>query len=204
MRAEQPPRAAVTDRRGALSQVIISPCSKSGVEYLKTSEFNPSPPHPLTQTVALPLVAGAVLGFAGAPPSPSRAAAKKGPSGPSFEETMATLLLAKEVLGPVKRYIEIGQFDPGTLFGAVLGRWTVPTFWTDIPPCTPPPMKPARTNIKYVVNQFRIKKAMERAVLLAFDQADADPSKLDDAAEVCRCVSGRALEGMGWGQFIKG
>lgn len=48
----------------------------------------------------------------------------------------------------------------------------------------------ARTNIKYVVNQFRIKKAMERAVLLAFDRDGVDPSKLDDAAEVGRfaCV----------------
>lgn len=42
----------------------------------------------------------------------------------------------------------------------------------------------ARTNIKYVVNQFRIKKAMERAVLLAFEKADTDPAKLDEAAEV--------------------
>lgn len=30
---------------------------------------------------------------------------------------MATLLLAKEVLQPVKRYIEIGQFDPGAFTG---------------------------------------------------------------------------------------
>jgi hypothetical protein len=39
-----------------------------------------------------------------------------------------------------------------------------------------------------VVNQLRIKKAMERAVLLAFDKSDADPAKLDEAAEVCRRV----------------
>lgn len=36
---------------------------------------------------------------------------------------MATLLLAKEVLAPVKRYVEIGQFDPGAcfVFGALVG-----------------------------------------------------------------------------------
>lgn len=43
----------------------------------------------------------------------------------------------------------------------------------------------ARTNIKYVVNQFRFKKAMERAVLLAFEKDGVDPAKLDEAAEVC-------------------
>ena len=38
-----------------------------------------------------------------------------------------------------------------------------------------------------MVNQLRIKKAMERAVLLAFDRSDAvDPGKLDEAAEVSK------------------
>ena len=99
---------------------------------------------------------------------------------------MATLILAKEVLGPVKRYIEIGQFDPGAVWWKVWGRWTLPYLPLRLTPTTHTPPKPhtARTNIKFVVNQFRIKKAMERAVLLAFEQANADPSKLDDAAEV--------------------
>lgn len=34
---------------------------------------------------------------------------------------MATLILAKEVLGPVKRYIEIGQFDPGAVWWEGVG-----------------------------------------------------------------------------------
>ncbi len=85
--------------------------------------------------------------------TPALAKDKKEAKGPSFEDSIATLLLSKKVLDPVRKYITIGQYDP------------------------------ARTNIKYVTNQFRIKKAMERAVLLALEQG-ADEDKAFSAAEV--------------------
>ena len=75
------------------------------------------------------------------------------PAALTFEECVSKLLLSKKVLQPVAKYIKIGQYDP------------------------------ARTNIKYVTNQFRLKKAMERIVLLAFEK-DVPQSRLDDAAEV--------------------
>lgn len=90
-----------------------------------------------------------------AAPAPASAKDNKQASGPSFEESIATCLLSKKVLAPVRKYITIGQYDP------------------------------ARTNIKYVTNQFRIKKAMERAVLLAIEQG-ADEDKAFNAAEVRR------------------
>lgn len=49
-----------------------------------------------------------------------------------------------------------------------------------------------------MVNQFRIKKAMERGVLLGLER-DVDPSKLDEAAEVCVCV---CVGGRGCGRFL--
>ena len=84
------------------------------------------PSHPITppithyQTAALPLLAGALLTTALAPALPSRAAQKGPAAGATFEETMATLILAKELLKPVKRYIEIAQYDPGAYFFAVV------------------------------------------------------------------------------------
>lgn len=90
--------------------------------------------------------------------APIPALAKDKPTAASFEECVSKLLLSKKVLEPVQKYIKIGQFDP------------------------------ARTNIKYVTNQFRLKKAMERIVLLAFEK-DVPQSKLDDAAEVCSKTS---------------
>jgi len=83
----------------------------------------------------------------------SPAQAKNSAPAASFEECISRLLLSRKVLEPVQKYIKIGQYDP------------------------------ARTNIKYVTNQFRLKKAMERVVLLAFEK-DLPQSKLDDAAEV--------------------
>ncbi|KAM3573202.1 hypothetical protein VYU27_004805 [Nannochloropsis oceanica] len=79
------------------------------------------------------------------------------PAALSFEECVSKLLLSKKVLQPVAKYIKIGQYDP------------------------------ARTNIKYVTNQFRLKKAMERIVLLAFEK-DVSQSKLDEAAEVTAVI----------------
>jgi hypothetical protein len=49
----------------------------------------------------------------------------------TFEESIGAVLLSKKVMEPVRRYIEIGQYDP------------------------------ARSNIKYVTNQLRIKKVRE-------------------------------------------
>lgn len=86
------------------------------------------------------------------------------PPAASFEECVSKLLLSKKVLQPVGKYIKVGLYDP------------------------------ARTNIKYVTNQFRLKKAMERIVLLAFEK-DVPQSKLDDAAEVS--FAGRARGGKG-------
>lgn len=90
--------------------------------------------------------------------SPLAAFAKDSkPPAASFEECVSKLLLSKKVLQPVGKYIKVGLYDP------------------------------ARTNIKYVTNQFRLKKAMERIVLLAFEK-DVPQSKLDDAAEVTAVI----------------
>jgi len=86
------------------------------------------------------------------------------PAALTFEECVSKLLLSRKVLQPVGKYMRIGQYDP------------------------------ARTNIKYVTNQFRLKKAMERIVLLAFEK-DVPQSQLDDAAEVR--ATGAKVKGMG-------
>lgn len=71
----------------------------------------------------------------------------------TFEESIGAVLLSKKVMEPVRRYIEIGQYDP------------------------------ARSNIKYVTNQLRIKKAMEKAVDLAITESEVDPDVLEAGAE---------------------
>mmetsp|Transcript_35656 Transcript_35656/g.64980 ORF Transcript_35656/g.64980 Transcript_35656/m.64980 type:complete len:268 (+) Transcript_35656:100-903(+) len=71
----------------------------------------------------------------------------------TFEENLASILLSKKVLIPARRYIEIGQYDP------------------------------ARSNVNYCLNQFRLRKSLVQAVDRAQDFDGVDPELLDDAVD---------------------